>query len=95
MGAAGADPKHGAVAEPGDVVVRPTVFGRSVEIAVAALHQRRIWIGPIVGGAGKGVQGRVGAAGTDPKHGATPAVAIGAGPALDGRPVEIAVAALH
>ena len=65
VAAAGTDPKHGA-----GVAVRPAVLGRPVEIAVTALHQPGLWIAPIVGGAAKGVKTRVGAAGTDPKHGA-------------------------
>ena len=95
MGAAGADPKHGAVAVRPACPGRAPEKGRPVEIPIAALHQPGIWLGTIVGGAGKGVKGRVAAAKTDPKHGAAPAVAIGAGPALDGCSVEIAVAALH
>lgn len=79
----GADSKHVAA------VAHPAVRGRAVEIAVTALHQSGLWIGPS-GAAGKGVEVGIVAGGADPKH-----RAVVDRPAETGQAVEIAIATLH
>jgi hypothetical protein len=56
VAAAGTDPKQGAEAASIVEICAPAVIGRPIEIAVAALHQAGLWIGPIVGEAAKGVK---------------------------------------